>query len=129
SAIAGGDITQVLQSMPANTIQSVEVITNPSSKYEADGQSGIINIILKKNIRTGLNGMVNLSGGSYHNYNGGLNMNYRDKRVNYFGSYNYRRGNNIGDGYNLNENLINNSITQNTSENTRKSDSHRFKLG
>lgn len=129
SAMAGGDITQVLQSMPANTIQSVEVITNPSSKYEADGQSGIINIVLKKNIRTGLNGMVNLSGGSYNNYNSGLNMNYRDKRVNYFGSYNYRRGNNIGDGYSLNENLFNNSITKNNSENTRKGDSHRLKFG
>lgn len=129
SAMAGGDITQVLQSMPANTIQSVEVITNPSSKYEADGQSGIINIILKKNIRTGLNGMVNLSGGSYSNYNSGLNMNYRDNRVNYFGSYNYRRGNNIGDGYSFNENLVNNSITKNNSENTRKGDSHRLKLG
>lgn len=128
SAMAGGDIAQVLQSMPANTIQSVEVITNPSSKYEADGQSGIINIILKKNIRTGFNGMVNFSGGSYNNYDGGLNMNYRDSKVNYFGSYNYRHGNHVGDGYTFNENLINNSITKNNSENTRKRNSHNVKL-
>lgn len=125
----GGDISQLLQSMPANTIESVEVITNPSSKFEADGQSGIINIVLKKNIRTGFNGMVNVSGGSYHNYNGGLNLNYRDTRFNYFGSYNYRKGNRVGDGYNYNQSLINNGITENNSESTRKGDSHRAKIG
>jgi outer membrane receptor for ferrienterochelin and colicin len=125
----GGDISQLLQSMPANTIDRVEVITNPSSKYEADGQSGIINIVLKKNIQTGFNGMVNLSGGSYNNYNGGLNINYRDNRFNYFGSYNYRRGNRIGDGFNYNQSLLNNGITENTSESSRKGDNHRVRLG
>lgn len=125
----GGDISQLLQSMPANTIERVEVITNPSSKYEADGQSGIINIVLKKNIQTGFNGMVNISGGSYNNYNGGLNLNYRDKRFNYFGSYNYRRGNRLGDGYNHNQSLLNNGITENSSESSRKGNSHRVKLG
>src|SRR5690554_2825946 len=125
----GGDISQLLQSMPANTIESVEVITNPSSKFEADGQSGIINIVLKKNIRTGFNGMVNVSGGSYHNYNGGLNLNYRDTRFNYFGSYNYRKGNRVGDGYNYNQSLLNNGITENSSESSRKGNSHRVKLG
>jgi outer membrane receptor protein involved in Fe transport len=125
----GGDISQLLQSMPANTIESVEVITNPSSKYEADGQSGIINIILKKNIRTGFNGMVALSGGSYDNYSGGLNLNYRDTRFNYFGSYNFRGGNRPGDGYNYNRSLLNDGITENTSESTRKGDSHRAKIG
>src|SRR5690606_23374246 len=125
----GGDISQMLQSMPANTIERVEVITNPSSKYEADGQSGIINIVLKKNIQTGFNGMVNVSGGSYNNYNGGLNLNYRDRRFNYFGSYNYRRGNRLGDGYNYNQSLLNNGITENSSESSRKGNSHRVKLG
>lgn len=125
----GGDISQVLQSMPANTIESVEVITNPSSKYEADGQSGIINIVLKKNIKTGFNGMINVSGGSYHNYNGGLNLNYRDSRFNYYGSYNYRKGNYIGDGYNFNKNLINGGITENTRDNSRKRNSHQAKIG
>ena len=125
----GGDISQVLQSMPANTIESVEVITNPSSKYEADGQSGLINIILKKNTRVGLNGTFNLSGGSYHNYNGGVNLNYRDDRFNYYGSYNYRKGNYIGNGYNFNENLISGGITENNHDNSRKRNSHQTKIG
>src|SRR5690606_38319429 len=51
SAMGGGDITQLLQSMPANSIERIEVISNPSSKYDAEGQSGIVNIILKKNVR------------------------------------------------------------------------------
>lgn len=129
SAMAGSDITQTLQSLPANSIQSIEVITNPSSKYDAEGQSGIINIILKKNIRRGLNGMVNVSGGSYHNYNGGFNLNYRDERFNYYGNYNFRRSNNVGDGFNRSTDLIEGGVTDNRSESTRKGLSHSGKLG
>src|SRR5690606_12898855 len=91
SAMAGSDVNSLLQSLPANTIDKVEIITNPSSKYDAEGQSGIINIILKKNIRTGLNGNVTLSGGSYNNYMAGVTLNYRDRKFNYYGSYNFKR--------------------------------------
>src|SRR5690606_19106645 len=56
SALVGSDISRFLQSMPANSIEKVEVITNPSSKYDAEGQSGIINIVLKKNTYVGFNG-------------------------------------------------------------------------
>jgi len=129
SAMAGNDITQTLQALPANSIQSIEVITNPSAKYDAEGQSGIINIILKKNIRRGLNGMVTASGGSYNNYNGGVSLNYRDENFNYYGNYNYRKSNRVGDGFNKNLNLLNNGITENDSENSRKGNSHSGKLG
>lgn len=129
SAMAGSDITQTLQSLPANSIQSIEVITNPSSKYDAEGQSGIINIVLKKNIRRGLNGVVTASGGSYDNYDGGISLNYRDEKFNYYGNYNFRKSNRVGDGFNKNTNLINNGITENTSENSRKGNGHSGKVG
>lgn len=129
SAMAGSDITQTLQSLPANSIQSIEVITNPSSKYDAEGQSGIINIVLKKNIRRGLNGMITASGGSYNNYDGGISLNYRDEKFNYYGNYNFRKSNRLGDGFNKNTNLSNNGRTENTSENSRKGNGHSGKLG
>ena len=61
SAIGGGDISTVLQSLPASSIETIELITNPSAKYDAEGQTGIINIVLKKNKRIGINGAVALS--------------------------------------------------------------------
>lgn len=56
SLIGGGDVAQILASIPASSIETIEVITNPSSKYDAEGQTGIINIVLKKNKKLGLNG-------------------------------------------------------------------------
>src|SRR5690606_14637720 len=77
SAMAGSDINAFLQSLPAEAIDKVEIITNPSARYDAEGQSGIVNIILKKNARLGLNGSVNASVGNYENANGGVTLNYR----------------------------------------------------
>src|SRR5690606_38370763 len=75
SALAGSDVSQFLQALPADAVERIEVVTNPSSKYDAEGQSGIINIVLKKNTYLGFNGSVNASGGSYNNYMAGLNLN------------------------------------------------------
>lgn len=129
SAMAGSDINQLLQSMPANSIERIEVVTNPSSRYDAEGQSGIVNIVLKKNLRLGLNGSVNISAGSYDNYSAGGNLNYRDNRFNYFGSYNFNRRNRIGDGMNSTRLLSTNSLTHNISESERLGISNSVKLG
>lgn len=129
SAMAGSDITQFLQSLPANSIETIEVITNPSSKYDAEGQSGIINIVLKKNLKTGLNGMVNLSAGSYESYNAGVNLNYRNEKFNYFGNYNFRTGNRTGGGFNNNLNYLNNGITRSTTDGFGGRSGHNAKIG
>lgn len=129
SAMAGTDITQVLQSLPANSVQRIEVITNPSAKYEAEGQSGIINIVLKKNIRTGLNGIVTASAGTYGNYNGGLSLNYRDSSFNYYGNYDLRRFSRPGNGKSTTRYLQNNGIIDNNSESDRSGLGHSAKLG
>src|SRR5580692_3847946 len=63
SIIANGDITQILQSIPASAIETIEVIPNPPANYDANGE-GIINIILKKNSRPGLNGSAAIGGGT-----------------------------------------------------------------
>jgi len=100
SLIGGGDVAQILASIPASSIESIEVITNPSSKYDAEGQSGIINIILKKNKKLGLNGNVALTAGNRDNYNASTNLAFQNKNINLYANYSYRYGNRPGSGYN-----------------------------
>ena len=76
-----------LRQLPANIIESIEIITNPSARYEAAGEVGIINIILKKNSRTGFNGTFTVNAGLPSTYGGSLNINYRTKKLNWFTTY------------------------------------------
>jgi outer membrane receptor protein involved in Fe transport len=82
-------LANLLRSTEGNAIQSIELITNPSAKYDAAGNSGIINIKLKKNRNFGTNGSI-LAGGGYGRYykaNTGLNLNHREKKFNVFGNF------------------------------------------
>lgn len=76
SILFGSNITDVLQSIPSSQIQSIEIITSPSAKYDAEGTGGIINIILKKSDAHGVSGNISLSGGTRLE-NGSLNLNFR----------------------------------------------------
>ncbi len=87
-----------LRQIPANIIESVEIITNPSARYEASGEAGIINIILKKNSRQGLHGVVTLNGGAPTALGGSLQLNYRKNKLNLFGSYGIDYRSNPGKG-------------------------------
>ncbi|MDB4903952.1 MAG: hypothetical protein JWQ63_3233 [Mucilaginibacter sp.] len=98
SALTGGDISDILQSIPASAIETIEVITNPSSKYQAEGDSGIINIILKKNVQKGFTGSASASAGSQNTYNGTINLAYQNSKVNIYSNYSYRHGDRIGNG-------------------------------
>ena len=82
-----------LQQLQANMIERVEIITNPSARYEAEGMAGIINIILKKDNRQGFNGSVELVTGYPTNLGAAANFNYRHKKINFFINYGvtYRR--------------------------------------
>ena len=88
-----------LDQIPADNIEKVELITNPSAKYDAATSGGIINVVLKKNKRNGLNGIVTVSGGSPSVANGNLNVNLRQGKLNLFiiGSYNQGGGKNKGE--------------------------------
>ncbi|HMQ69563.1 MAG TPA: TonB-dependent receptor [Ignavibacteria bacterium] len=88
---AVGSISRILDNLPADQISSVEVITNPSAKYEAEGSTGVINIVLKKYDDSGFNGQMNLSSGTGDKYGGGLNLNYKKNSLNFSGSYDYRK--------------------------------------
>jgi iron complex outermembrane recepter protein len=90
SNLSGDDTESILSQFPANSIKSVELITNPSSRYDATGVGGIINIVLKKNEKLGFNGQVDASVGTRDKYQAGINLNYGTEKANYFFSYNWQ---------------------------------------
>lgn len=96
SPLTGADLANYLKSLQSAQIEAIELITNPSAKYEAAGNAGIINIRLKRNKSFGANGSVNAGWniGTFAKYNGGGSLNYRNKKWNLFSNYNYNRGNN-----------------------------------
>lgn len=81
---AGISSSDILNQLPASAIESIEVITNPSVRYDPDGTSGIINIVLKKKALQGFNGQVSGTVGTNEKYNGSLNLNYRTNKINFF---------------------------------------------
>jgi len=91
SPLSGTDLSSYLKSLQSAQIESIEIITNPSAKYEAEGNAGIINIKLKKNLTIGTNGSINAGYniGVYPKTNFGINLNHRDAKSNTFGSYNF----------------------------------------
>lgn len=98
-----------LGTITAEMIEKIEVITNPSAKYDAEGTSGIINIVMKKEEKKGLNGSVTLNGGVPNNHSIGLSLNRRTEKFNLFSQ--------LGFGYRTRpekEKTINRDLTSNT---------------
>ncbi|MGY5354855.1 TonB-dependent receptor domain-containing protein [Wenyingzhuangia sp. IMCC45467] len=85
---------QLLQQIPSSAIKNIELITNPSAKYNPEGNSGIINIELVKNTQLGANGSVSLNSqyGRNFRHTAGVNLNYKTKNVNFYGNYNINDG-------------------------------------
>ena len=93
STLAGINGSSGLQSLQGNLIDKVEIITNPSARYEAEGMAGIINIVLKKNQNQGFNGALETTTGYPENFGGTAIVNYRKNKFNFFVNYGvfYRR--------------------------------------
>lgn len=120
-------VAQLLRQIPSTAIKSIELITNPSAKYNPEGMSGIINIVLHKNANIGFNGNVNLglTKGIEAKFNSSIDMNYRNGKFNLYGNY----GNNIGK-------WVNDGSILRTEENSlqefdffNNNKSHLYKLG
>lgn len=127
--MSGKELGDYLKSIPSNTIDKIELISNPSAKYDAAGNAGIINIRLKKNNNVGFHGSANIgySVGVYSRYDGGINFNRRSDKTNIFGSYSYRTGNHWS-----NENFQRDtpdSIYTSTNYGRFHSNSHNYKAG
>ncbi|MDH5475171.1 MAG: TonB-dependent receptor [Cyclobacteriaceae bacterium] len=91
SQLSGEDLTAMLRGMQSDQIESIELITNPSAKYEAEGNAGIINIVLKrdKNLGTNATFTAGYNIGVKERKNGSVNINHKEKKVSLYGSFNY----------------------------------------
>lgn len=89
--LGGQDLANMLRGMSSASVQKIEIITNPSAKYDAAGNAGIINIVMKKNKKEGLNGSVTAGYGQgrYEKYNSGFTLGWKNTRVNLYANYNY----------------------------------------
>jgi outer membrane receptor protein involved in Fe transport len=99
SGLVGLNGITALADLPAESIERVEVITAPSARYQAEGSSGIVNIILAKNTLKGLNGVFNVSGGKFDSYGANASLNYKVGKFNFFTNSGYGDNTNLGGAY------------------------------
>ncbi|MDB5009504.1 MAG: hypothetical protein JWQ06_293, partial [Mucilaginibacter sp.] len=130
--LTGENLTGYLQSLQSGTVQQIELITNPSSKYDA-ASAGIINIISKKGTNIGTNGTITVGGGygNYYKANTDLVFNSRTNKFNIFGNYNYSSGQTFHT-YENNRIINYNGITSDYNNDyytTQKKYNNNFKLG
>jgi hypothetical protein len=97
--IDGRPSTLTLQQIPADQIERIEVISNPSVKFDAATTGGILNVILKKNKKPGYNGIIMGGIGTNDRYNGMGNLNVKEGKFNFFAMYNYNTQTNHNDGF------------------------------
>lgn len=131
--LSGEEVARMLSNMPAESIESIEIMHNPPAKYDAAGNAGIINIVLKKDKNLGFNGNLTagVGQGRYSRSNSGLRLNYRDKKFNAFGNYNYYQNKRYQDRlfsrqvpYPQGVNIIDQSNNE-----TNNNNSHSYQLG
>lgn len=84
SGLTGISTADALRQLPGSIIERVEIVTNASARYDAEGEAGIINIVLKKERKAGINGSFDVNTGWPHNHGGGFNLNYRKGKFNIF---------------------------------------------
>ncbi len=116
------NIAEALRQIPADAIDKVEVVTNPSARYDSEGGGGLLNIILKRGKNQGVNGTVILSTGDPENYGASGNVNYKDEGFNLFTTTGYNYRNNPGKSLNETEYLNPDGSTRNYIYERRKND-------
>jgi outer membrane receptor protein involved in Fe transport len=131
SGLIGIGDTDGLRTLQGDVIERVEVVTNPSARYDAEGSAGIINIVLKKKKKSGLNGSFTANLGVPENYGASMNMNFRKSWVNFFVNYgvNYRNTPGRGNSYqefNLPDTTF---ITRRENNRLRGGLSHNIRVG
>ncbi len=130
TGLTGDSQAEILDQLPANSIKTVEIITNPSAKYDPEGGGGIINIVLKKNVLEGFTGSAKLSAGTstwvpFRRYNAGLSLNFKNNKLNIFSNFSY----NYSERYSKSYILRHTTIPSDTSYLEQFSNSKRIRNG
>ena len=125
------DANEALQQIPASNIENIEIITNPSAKYDAEGAAGIINIILKKQRETGVAGVINARVGTFKNYGVDGTITYTKNKLTLTASANARQSRNVTDNEQSFINTINgfDYETSAVGVNSRSFQNRRVNLG
>ena len=125
------DANDILQQIPASAVENVEIITNPSVKFDPDGTTGIINIIMKKTHKSGLTGVVNASVGTGDKYSTNFLLNYRTKKIGFYLGANYGDRSSIGTGNFLRTTFLDDTVNylETTSERTHERKYYSIKGG
>ncbi len=120
-------VAQLLRQIPSTSIKSIELITNPSAKYNPEGMSGIINIVLHRNANIGFNGNINvgLTKGIEAKFNTSIDLNYRNGKFNFYGNYGANIGKYVNDGFIFRDDQNSNQFFDFFNNNK----SHLYKLG
>ncbi len=129
SGLLGLTGSEALEQLPSEMVERVEVITNPSARYDPDGTSGIINIVMKEERDRGYNGMVSLNAGTGQRYTGSANLNYHVGSVNLFANYSGRLISSDGYGSSFRTNTVNNTHLDQESDFDFDMDAHNFTVG
>jgi len=132
SGLLGGDNTTILEQIPSNSIEKIEIINNPSAKYEAEGMVGILNIVLKKNVDLlGYNGNISVNAGTQDKYNTTFGISLRKKNFGISANYSFRSFRMTGTGDGLRYNFFNDTLymLDQRDDDSRKRRSHFASLG
>lgn len=128
SGLTADNRAQILEQIPAETIESIEVITNPSAKYSPEGTAGIINIVLKKDRRAGYYGSAEVSGNTRGGGNAGINVNFNSSKVDAFAGVGFRMRHAKG-GSIMNRDFTNGTHTNSEGESPSHGNGLFFRLG
>ena len=135
SGLTAENRAQVLQQLPAESIESIEVMTNPSAKFKPEGTAGIINLVMKKNRKAGYYGSLSagsmFTAGSAPGINAGASINYSSSKIDAFANIGHRQMNMTGDGFTDRKNFYNGDTTllNQTSVNERSFGGTFFRAG
>jgi len=127
--VDGKPSTLTLDQIPADAIESVELVTNPSAKYDAEGMSGILNIVLKKNRKAGFNGSVQAGIGNNNKYNAGANLAVRQGKFNVSANYNINANQMWGEGTTNRTNFGAKGDTNYLTQNSNSTNKPLFQFG